>query len=249
MDKNIKILLCGPFIGNFFNEITMFRPFFYWLKEDSKNVKTYVCSELNRGFLYKNENFISYNEILDEKITDLEKINKKTIVKIKKNIRNIIAKIDNVQIKEIELITFPQNSDLQIIEDYKIHKKITENNVNKLYDILFIFKDDDTINRYKEKLSDLNITYIKEDENFEEIYNKLIRSKICLTYIQSWAFVSNLQNIPLLYWGTDVSRFKNDGIWSFNNTKDKLIFPIKIENSEFFFDVICKQVKNFVNKR
>lgn len=48
----MEILACGPYIGDFENEILTFRPYCKWLQESVEHDCMYICTHVNRGFLY-----------------------------------------------------------------------------------------------------------------------------------------------------------------------------------------------------
>jgi hypothetical protein len=69
-------------------------------------------------------------------------------------------------------------------------------------------------------LYDRNITlklcnYIQN--NYQTILSYIMKSKMVITPLPQWAFVTNLQEKPLFYWGNDASLYKNDGVYGFEN--------------------------------
>ena len=52
-----KNILCGPYLGDFAEEILTFRPYAQWIKTVLKPEKMCICSHSNRSFLYT-DNFI-----------------------------------------------------------------------------------------------------------------------------------------------------------------------------------------------
>ena len=48
----MKILACGPYLGDFEQEIITFRPYCRWLYEVVEHDKIYLNTHFNRFFLY-----------------------------------------------------------------------------------------------------------------------------------------------------------------------------------------------------
>lgn len=79
----MKILACGPYIGDFEQEITTFRPYCRWLQEIIDHDVMYISSHSNRSFMYdfiQEENFIPvYENLSREEPDQIGYINKQII--------------------------------------------------------------------------------------------------------------------------------------------------------------------------
>lgn len=172
----------------------------------------------------------------------MNRINKSDYSTIKKEIRQKIAEKEDIQIKDVEMITFPQNMKLQFSEEDKIYLPIKDRlyDNNKAY--LIVNSEKDYIEYYN-RLKDTNIIILKEDNtNYSYIFKEILYSKVVFTNLVHWAFIANLHKIPLIHWNSEVSRFKEEGIWHFNNKKS-YCFPIDItENDDTFYNKIVKLI-------
>jgi hypothetical protein len=52
MISNGKIIICGPFVGSFHEEISNFRPLVQWIIKNLNYDDIYIFSHFNRSFLY-----------------------------------------------------------------------------------------------------------------------------------------------------------------------------------------------------
>lgn len=207
----MKIILLSPFLNEFDKEVYSYRPFYYWLKNKFPTDRIYVSSILKHKFLY--DDFFIY---FDSYIEDYEeKRNKKWFRKIIKFLKNEISIKENIQSKDIEELNLPLNNMFQIPEEFKIYNKITYvKNLNN--NIICILKRDEFSDIHLNILNNYNIKVIfEEDYEKEDIFKEICNCKLCLTNIDHWMFICNLQNIPLFGWGQQITRFKHNELWNF----------------------------------
>ena len=102
------ILIAGPFVGNFEQEIITFRPWLMWLMLKSSPEKIYVNTHKNRSFLYHFAEIlpvyehISRNEIGQIGYTHTD-VDNKLFQTMSKDIKNDVCKIENCSKKDIEI--------------------------------------------------------------------------------------------------------------------------------------------------
>jgi hypothetical protein len=267
---NENVIGFGPFIGDFEQEITTFRPYVEYIihKEKINPQSVYVSSHKNRKFLY---NFLNQEKFIPiyENITrnELEQngylyndISKQDFVQLIRLFKNYLAKRESCQISTIKLYTIPYIKRSNFIGfDEKIFNKIKINpidiieqdfvvmipdNNDYMYDLYIALKEyinvivigDLKTGLPEENLILKNNTYFHD--NYNTIINYLQKSKLVITPISHWAFVCNLQQIPLFYWGDQLSMYKTDGIYGFNNQNVMSVCDMN-------FDNLLKQILNY----
>ena len=105
----MKILACGPYIGNFEQEVLTFRPYCKWLQKVVDHDLIYVNTHINRKFLYdfiQEDNFIPVYENLSrdelgQKGYIHNSIKRNNYNILLKKFKDIIIKRENCNKKEI----------------------------------------------------------------------------------------------------------------------------------------------------
>lgn len=238
-----KAVLLGPYVGDFTNEITTFRPYMRYISHIvDKSTDVYVSSHANRSFLYDwvdEDRFIpiyehiSRNEPCQNGFIHSE-ITKTEFNQITKHIRNLIP-CDNVEvhtlpyIKNINTISLYQKIFTPfVVPGYKVFDNI---------DIVGIFDKSDQSTDVYSMLSDIyNVTVVGDMNNGVEehnimlknimffdnyliMFNYIMNSKLVVTNCPEWVLICNLQGIPVFYWGHEFSLYKGNGIMNFGNKK------------------------------
>ena len=239
----------GPYIGDFEQEVTTFRPYVEYIidKENLNPQSVYVSTHLNRKFLYDfldQEKFIPIYENITRNEIDqcgyiYKDISKQDFVQLIRLYKMHLSKRESSQISNIKLYTIPYIKRCNFIPyDEKIFNKIKTNpidifendyvvlipdNSDYMYDLfleLKQFMNIIVIGDMKTGLLEENLI-LKNNSYFQDNYNTIInymeKAKMVITPIPHWAFICNLQQIPLFYWGDKVSMYKKNGIYGFDN--------------------------------
>jgi len=124
----MKILACGPFIGDFEQEITTFRPYCRWLQEVTDYSKTYISTHFNRSFLYDfipedNMFYVMENisrKELGQKGYIHENIQQKDYTILTRKFRDFIIDNENCNKKDIDIYNMNY---IKSTPPYPIHNK------------------------------------------------------------------------------------------------------------------------------
>ena len=269
-----KIVVVSPYIGDFKTEILHFWPFINWLKQAFYENEIYVSSHINRKFLYNNINYLPINSFLSrsenrqqqwihkdisskdykyledvyyKKIFE-NNIHKSEIIKIqlgysKKTYNNISIfqkKYDNIEIEmDIKL-----NNTVLFIPD-NIENLSFLSNIFELLSNTFsrVVIGGDTKTHLIDKNSILNkVDYFSN--GYENIFKQILNSNFVVCPVGHWTYICNLLGIPCFSWGKNVSLFKEDGIYNFNNKKS-FVFCYDRKNGLHNFE---KMLKYFIYK-
>lgn len=257
------ILAIGPYFGDFSTEIFEFRPFARWISEITDYEEIYIASYRNRKFLYnwiKEDHFISMydflsrNEFLQKNFINLEISSDdfKLFTKIfKQNIDRKNIKICNLSYTKGRLkipdankyYTSIKINDFDIGDEFKnriiyipqkgmgeklaleIYYYLVNNNYNPLL-----------LGDMKSYLIDKNYALHRLDY-FQNGYKFIIKciehAKYVITPVNCWSLITNQLNKNLFSWGNNISQFKKDGQYFFNNYNSHIIYHdkgSKIEN-------------------
>lgn len=201
--KSKEYLLCGPYLGDFKQEILTFRPYIQWVKHVLKHKKIFVNSHYNRRFFYNDVDlFVPIETSLTKAERNQrnyfhEKITKKEFNKILREFKEYIISIEGISKKECNVINV---SYVQFLQPYSIYQKIfrpfdvpddLENSIEK-ETIAFIPCDDEFENKneeiYKQLSEKYNVVVIgdrkthlwnenfimKKDDYTENVYKYII---------------------------------------------------------------------------
>lgn len=247
----MKKLLLGPYVGDIIQEITTFRPYIKHITELMNVDEVIISSHYNRKFFYDwADKFIPVPSEFTENIKNqkgyihknLSKIDYTRMIKRLVNDHNNIDQFSLPYTKTTSPIPFQEKSYHPFIcpkidipnKDFII---FIHNGSKSMISILEDLKE------YYEVISiDKNLNDIFIDNgcvNYELLFNFLHKARMVITPYSHWAFVSNIQGLPLFYWGDDASMYKSDGVYGFNNDKS---FSVKISSG------IVKQIKYSYNK-
>lgn len=272
MIKNYNnIILAGPFVGSFKEEIENFRPFIQWIKENVPHSDFFVLTHYNRAFMYKEKVvpiFRQYTRDEENQRGHLHnKINPFEWNIIKNTLKDDI--IDICEDKKTPYIFYNlgYNKTSPIISVYQkiynpIENLIKFDSVNET-DILFIPSIEDTEEISKEIherlkhfydvkiIGDNNINLIRENiikdysDYFDNVYKYILASmkqaKCVITPCSHWTLLANLQRIPVFSWGSPVSIYKNTGIFGFENKN--VVIPFDDDSN---VKNLIKSIINFV---
>lgn len=238
-----RAVLLGPYVGDFANEITTFRPYMKYVSQIvDPDVCVYISSHTNRSFLYDwipVSNFIpiyehiSRNELCQNGFIHSD-ITKTEFNQITKFIRSQIPHDD------VEVQTLPYVKSVNSISLYqKIFKPFTIPNYNikeevevvgifdnseqsrNVYDIISKRFDVTVLGDMNNGLEYHNILLknIKYLDNYLIMFNYIKKAKMVVTNCSEWVIICNLQKIPVFYWGPDFSLYKGVGVMNFENKK------------------------------
>jgi len=261
-----KIVLCGPFVGSFGEEIFSFRPFVYWLKENFDFPNIIISTHYNRSFLYEDgviPIFRQYtkNEKNQEKHRH-KKINAKDYQYLTNDIKDQISKVSNfnkgdIIVYNLGYMSLPnisyrqkrfvplngvdknRNTILYIPEKSRTdeeHKKIWER-LKDLYDV-------EVTGDMSTRLHDCNKLFDTTDYHdrvYKEIVDKILSAKIVITPSSHWTFFCNLHSIPVFSWGNNISQYKD----TFNFGNKCTIVPFDRGNN---VDKLLKSIDKFVKE-
>ncbi|MCK5016052.1 MAG: hypothetical protein KAS32_03180 [Candidatus Peribacteraceae bacterium] len=237
-----KSVLLGPYVGDFKQEVLVFRPYMRYISYISQEYEIFVSSHSNRSFLYDwvdDDNFlpiyehISRNEV-NQKGFIFQDITKTEFNQITKHIR------DRIPFSDIDIHTLPYVKNTNGVSYYqKIYSSFTfpDIDIGESPDIVFIGDKSDQSSEVYSLLSDqFDVTVIGDMNNGLETYNEILKTpnfsdnylrmfnyiskaKMVVTNCSEWVLICNSQQVPVFYCGADSSLFKNDGILNFDNKK------------------------------
>jgi hypothetical protein len=238
-----KAVLLGPYVGSFTQEILVFRPHIRYISETVIGAELYVSSHSNRSFLYdwiKPSNFlpiydhISRNEpgqtgfIYDE-------ITKTEFNQITKKIRSEIDHSDVdihtlPYVKSTNGVSYYQklfspfdipdydinHDDLNIVAIFNKSEQSQEvfDFISKMFNVVVIGDMNNGLEDDNVLMKNLDLS-----NNYLKMFNYINKSKLVVTNCSDWALICNCQGIPVYYWGTEHSLFKNNGVLNFGNNK------------------------------
>jgi len=249
-----KAVLLGPYVGDFANEILTFRPYARYIShitETSTNI--HISSHSNRSFLYDwvdGNHFIpiyehiSRNEPCQNGFTH-DDITKTEFNQISKFIRNKID-CDNVEIQTLPYIkntnsislyqklytpfVLPNcpvdlHCDVVCIFNKTDHSRDVFYNLSSKLDLLVIGDMNNGVEERNVLLK--NIMFL---DNYMLMFNYIHKAKLIVTNCSEWALISNLQGLPVFYWGADASLYKENGLMNFGNKKCMSICEMDTKN-------------------
>lgn len=260
----------GPYIGDFNFEVFYFLPYINWIKDSLKPEKIFVSSHYNREFLYSNftDKFFEINPLFSADELNQENhynklifknhcvnIQKKFIQDVQQYSQNVVHYNFNFnrykkpcsffQLKykkldyrerysfENKILFIPEISEEKefIYEIYKYLKNI-------LGDSLVVIGD------MKTHLKEHNILWNKDhytDIVYKDCIDIISSCKGVICPASTWTGISNLQGKNILSWGQNISEYKENGHYSFNN--NGLYYPA------LNIDVLKKCLDNFLEEK
>ena len=225
-----KIVLLGPYVGGFKEEIFIFRPFVEWFKRHFECRNLFVSTHYSSSFLYREKNvhiFKQYTRDKNNQKNHIHKnINSYDYQAIKKAIIDNILSISNYKKSDIISYDLGYSTNSNITYSQKIYTPIDieYENHNQI-----IFIPDDSrkpkeIRKVKTFLSKEfpQIEQICFDEiSYKNTIKKLLGSKAVLTPSSHWTLICNLHKKNVFSWGRDISIYKEE--YNFNNENCRLM--------------------------
>ncbi len=256
----------GPFIGDFEQEICTFRPHIKYLIDTHKIQNPYVSTHGNRRFLYDfidDDKFIPVFENITRNELDQNGYIHNDITKPEFNqlirlFRTHISKREKLQINDIEIINIPYIKSINSISfQEKKFEPININDIDIPYNNMVLLipgKDVDAsvynnltnvfdniivIGDMKSGLYDDNVI-LKDQlyfhDNYNTICNYISKSQMVITTVPHWAFLCNLQQTPLVYFGDMASMYKSEGVFGFNNKVLSVTGDIKSSMCKYHYN-------------
>lgn len=250
----MKVLLLGPYIGDFKNEITTFRPYARWITEAIQPDKIYISSHNNRKFLYDwipEDNFIPvHSHLTRDEQNQQGYINKDIDQKdyniIVRKIRDeVFSREDGISKKDIIIESVPYVKTTIPISIYQKIFTSIKNESKKSNHILFIpdrlggkntnktifnfLRGEDLIvaGDHRCTLSEKNILF-KNSSYIETVYKYIVdlvqSARLVITPCSHWTLLSNLQGIPVFSWCNNPGPYKFGGLYNFDNKNCHSIF-------------------------
>lgn len=90
----------------------------------------------------------------------------------------------------------------------------------------------------------LNIEIV-ENDNYEFVYNKVKNCRLCLTNVEEWMYISNLEGVSIIGWHSRINKFKQNEIWNFNN-RNSYFFVVDYAEKFFYNRILEKQLLNLL---
>lgn len=237
------MLLIGPYVGSWKEELLTFRPFAKYLSEKYPQEEIFISSHFNRRFLYDwipTKNFIQipleYSlEDWNQKDYRNKKIDNKEFNKIKRDIK---CKFSKNCLKNHFL---PYNKlKQQLPTDQKKFTKIklTES-ISKKNDVLLIVNNNNELKVAKwinDEYPHINI--ISGVTNNRTVVKEISSSYKVICSDSIWTFVCNLQGIEVFSWGEFPGPYKTNGMFNFGN---KITYIPSLND-----DILKKQINKFL---
>lgn len=266
-----KIILCGPFVGEFREEILSFKPFVDWLNAFFSFPKIIISTHYNRKFLYEHKNEIIpiFSQYTKDEISQNghkhNKINSRDYVYLTNEIRERVSKRYSINKGDIVIYNLGYSSLIKLSYYQKIFFPFLSPSTSTKKDkILYIpyysrprrehmevidtlFKkglEVEVIGDMKTKIkeyNDLLDEYNYNDIVYSYILKKMMESKIIITPCSHWTILSNLHHLPVFSWGKNVSSYKS--MFRFGNDKCTIV---PFSNSDA--SILKKSVNSFLEQ-
>jgi hypothetical protein len=228
----MRILALGPYIGSWQEEIFSFRPYIRWVIEAVKYDKVYLCTHLNRFFLYDHfifpENIIPiYQHFSRDEKNQIgyvhNKLGKKDFNLVVKKFKDEIVKREGCNRRDIEIYNLsyskntppisvynkiyePIKTDIKIIKKNIIYIPCKTDRRDRVFDVYNFLKSyyNDVV-----VIGDMN-TWISQEN---VILDRLDYFENGWKYIIEYINKSMAVICPLSYW-TGISNLQNKPIFS-----------------------------------
>lgn len=253
-----KIVLIGPFVGSFEYEMSCFRPFVYWLKNNFNFPNIIVSSHYNRSFLYDLPVIPIFKQYSNDEKGQLnhkhDRINAKDYQYLTNDIKDQLISISNWNKKDVIVYNLGYSSTPNFNSLYKKnfipffkhsksnkmvfipHKSRSNKELKKIHNH---FNEFLVIGPKQERLKEFNkLMDFSEEIFYKELINELENCRCVITPCSFWTLICNLHQIPVFSWGNNISLYKN--IYNFNNKKFKGIPFKKGNNINILIDSIYK---------
>jgi len=246
----MRVLIFGPFVGSWKQEVLTFLPFVRWASQIIEHDKIFISSHHNRRFLYdwiEDDSFIpvyehlSRDEIQQKNFLHSE-IDDKDYNFITNNFKKSIISKCKCSKKEIihHAGVYSKNAQNLIINEQKLFKPF-EYEVSEEYDVYIPGKDSSiefyekikeiypeliVIGDMKSGCVDKNDVLSSNDylENgFKRNISLLMNSRVIVTPTSHWTLLANLNNKRVVSWGANPNLYRSDGIFGFKNDKVSVV--------------------------
>lgn len=240
----MKTIAVGPYFGDFTTEILSFRPYVYWLYSNLEYDNFFVSSHVDRQFLYHWVSDEAYIPLLSQTQTDQRDkqfkyhyidIEFKKYLKYQRIFRSKVAEMVKIPRKEVRVF-MPSYSKLQDPVSF-FKKRFCRIQIPKIKAPILSFCDEH-----------LDVEYDKVDEAdpYHKIVSRISGSKCVFAPLGIWTVIANLQKIPVFSYGIeDLSKFKPDGDYYFNNINCRSIYAY---NTDKIDDKIKKYFYTFLKE-
>lgn len=255
----------GPFLGDFNTEILEFLPYIQWIKENFNFEYVYVCSHFNREFLYKdicNEFIPIYKHLTRNELDQRKNLHRYVGKEDFENFCKDLKSYSNNQYF-IPYVKYPNNISIY----QKIWKKLKSDYIPKEKNYM-LFIPNKTCNIsiirsvYKYIKDKYNVVVVgdlrthllkknillKQSDYIDSVYNQIIgyinNADMVITPCGHWTVMCNLNKIPVFSWGDQISPYKPEGNYYFNNNACMTLPFSKSSNKE----ILNNQIDYFVNK-
>lgn len=246
------ILAFGPFVGDWKQEVSTFRPYVKWLSDNLNSDSVFISTHSNRAFLYDwipKENIIpvyeglSRDELSQSGYVHLS-LNRRDYMMLLRGFRNkVSSKSLNQKVESFYLYYTKANTPWYPIYNRKFEKINVKG--NKGNEIIFIADNVEEPEKLEKIYNEINKTHkiivigdmkthliekniiLKDTDYFENGYKNIVqhitKAKAVVCPISHWTLISNLQKVPVFSWGNCISQYTTGGIYNFGNKKINFI--------------------------
>jgi len=273
---NNMIIGCGPYIGNFEQEIITFMPYSKWLSNAVDFDKIYLNTHMDRMWLYdfipeENKIPVDFDLSIDvecQKGYINTKLSQKKFQKLIKKFKNEIIERSGYNKKDVKIYNL---SYIKTCVPYSIYNKIFSplkeekiSYIDKILYIPYIGEDEDllyVINDELKKYGHIIIgsydIYLKEwnsllllNDGFHNTWKHMINyissAKAVVCPLSFWTTICNLQGTPVFSWGDNIGQHKENGIYHFNNYKS-MVIPYKgMKNKDIIINMMEYFIRNYI---
>lgn len=255
----------GPFLGDFKTEVLEFLPYVQWIQESFGFENVYVNSHFNREFLYADicTEFIPiYKHLTRNELDQKKNLHKYVGKRDFENFCKDLKSYSNTQYF-IPYVKYPCS--ISIFQ--KIFKKLKSDYIPKEKNyILFIADKTCNVSIIKHVHNHLKKNYnvvvagdlrthllkenvlLKQPDYIDLVYSQMIgyinNADMVITPCSHWTAICNLNQIPVFSWGDQVSPYKPNGNYHFDNKQCMTLPFTKGSNKE----VLNNQLDYFINK-
>jgi len=248
-----NVLLIGPYIGDWKNEILTFRPYARWIYDQLDEPECFISSHFNRQFLYDwipEDNFIPIFEHLTRNESDQKNyIHNNVDIRdhklLVKEFKQKIVKDKGISTRDITIYNVSYTASTPHYSWYQ--KVFTKINLKPFYNDYIIYIPDksisvdnnnfivDTLSKEYDSIimvGDNSCYDIEKCINFQIDYTEsgyknlmryLLGCKFVITPCSHWTFLCNLHHIPVVSWGSGANIYKSDNDFGFDNPKSYIL--------------------------
>lgn len=240
-----KIILLGPYVGEFKDEILSFIPFVNWFTQNFTYKDIFVSTHYDSSFLYKEKNIPIMRHYTNDKKSQYKHLHTKINAKDYKVLKKII--IDNI----VDISDYTRKDIISYDLGYSStpNKTLYQNKFERLmiepeYSDDVIFVEYGNSNRKRKEQKRIRNFLELEDNSFlskEEMTRKVMGSRCVITPCCHWTAICNIHNIPVFSWCNNVSIYRN--LYNFNNKYSEIIYTDRKLDKHFW-----SLLENFVKK-